>query len=92
MQQGEDEAQVARDRRLPGEQHLDPLLDVQVRRVDLVVERDHLVGELGVLLPECVQRAAQRTEDELTLFLQRRLGAVERLLERDAHQPNRPVT
>ena len=52
--------QVAGDRRLLREQRLDAALDVEVDRVDLVVERDHLIGELRVLLPERVHRAAQR--------------------------------
>ena len=39
-----------RDRRLPREQRLDALLDREVALVDLVVEGDHLVGELVVAL------------------------------------------
>ena len=84
VEEREHEAKVARDRRLLREQRLDAALDVEVDRVDLVVERDHLVAELGVLLPERVHRAAERAQDELSFFLQRRLGAVELLLERDS--------
>ena len=75
MEQREHEPKVARDGRLLREQRLDAALDVEVDRVDLVVERDHLVGELGVLLPQRVHRAAQRAQDELALFLQGGLGA-----------------
>ena len=50
MDHREHETQVARDGCLPGEQHLDRFLDLHVEAVDLVVERDHLVGELDVLV------------------------------------------
>ncbi len=93
VQEREHEPQVAGDRGLLREQRLNASLDVEVERVDLVVEGDHLVGELVVLLPQRVQCAAQRAEHELALLLQRTLGAVELLLEGDAgHQPKRPVT
>ena len=87
----EDEPQVGRDRRLPREQLLDALLDREVARVDLVVERDHLVGELLVLLHERVERAAQRAQHERALLVHRRLELVEIFLEADPH-PNLPVT
>ena len=80
-----------RRRRLSREQRLNARLDVEVAAVDLVVERDHLVGELLVLLLERVQRAAQRPADELALLLERRLELVELFLKPDS-QPNRPVT
>jgi hypothetical protein len=93
VQHGEHETQVGRDRRLPREQLLDALLDREVALVHLVVERDHLVGELGVLLDERVDRAAQRTQHERRLLVQRSLELIEPLLERDPHRhPNRPVT
>ena len=62
--------------------------------VDLVVERDHLVGELGVALAQGVDRATNGAQHELALLLEGRLERVELLLERDPHrdQPNRPVT
>ena len=70
-----------------------PLLDREVARVDLVVERDHLVGELDVLVRRARSSAPrERAEDEVALLLERRLELVEIFLERDAHQPNRPVT
>ena len=59
----EHEAQVDGDRRLAGEERLDALLDREVGGVDLVVEGDHLVGQLDVGLQERVQapRSARRT-------------------------------
>ena len=63
----------------------------EVALVDLVVEGDHLVGELDVLDCERVQAAAERAEDELAFLLERRLELVELLLQGDPH-PNRPVT
>ena len=82
MQHREDEPQVDRDRRLAREQRLDALLDREVALVDLVVERDHLVGELDVLVDERVQapRSARRTS--VALLLERRLELVELLLKR----------
>ena len=67
LQQRQDEPKVARDRRLAREQQLDPLLDLEVLRVDVVVERDHLVGELDVLGADGLDGAAERAEDELAL-------------------------
>jgi hypothetical protein len=87
----EHEAQVARDRRLAGEQGLDPLLDADVSVVDVVVERDHFIRELVVALLERVERSAQRAQDERALLLERRLEQVELVLEGRPH-PNRPVT
>ena len=49
VQDREHEAEVGGDGRLLREQLLDRLLDPVVARVDLVVERDDLVAELGVL-------------------------------------------
>ena len=91
-QDREDEAQVGGDGRLAREQRLDALLDRDVAAVDLVVEADHLVGELVVAARERVQRRAERAQDEIALFLERRLELRELLGERDPHQPNRPVT
>ena len=63
MQDREHEPEIARDRRLPREQRLDALLDAQVALVDVVVEGDHLVGELVVALLERVDapRSARST-------------------------------
>ena len=85
MQHREHEPQVGRDRRLPREQRLDPLLDLHVLAIDVVVEGDHLVRELDVALTERVQRPAQHAQDELALFLQARLELVELFLEADSH-------
>ena len=72
------------DRGLPREQVLHGLLDREVAVVDLVVEGDHLVGELVVLLHERAEapRSARRTS---VLLVDRRLELVELFLERDAH-------
>ena len=90
-QHREHEPQVARDRRLAGEQRLDALLDLEVAAVDLVVEADHLVGELVVAARQRVQRRAEDAQDERALLLERRLELRELLVERLPH-PNRPVT
>ncbi len=89
------EAEVERHRGLSREQRLDALLEREVTRVDLVVERDHLVRQLRISFAQRVHRAAERPEHELGLLLQGRLEGVQLLLERRArhrHQPNRPVT
>ena len=54
-----------------------------VARVDLVVERDHLVAQLDVLRLERVDRAADRAEDDVALLLEARLEGVEARLELD---------
>ena len=85
MQYREHEPQIDRDRCLAREQRLDLLLDLDVEPVDVVVERDHVVGELDVALCERVQRPAEHAQDERPLFLQARLELVELLLEGDPH-------
>jgi hypothetical protein len=85
VQEREHEPEVARDRRLPGEEELDSLLHGGVGAVDVVVEGDHLVGELDVLRAHGLDGRAQRAQHELALRLQRRLERVELLLERDSH-------
>ena len=94
VQDREHEAEIRRHRRLLREQLPDRLLDPVIAGVDLVVERDDLVAELGVLRGENVDGAAQRPQDERALLLQGRLERVEAGLELDARhrQPNRPVT
>ena len=98
LEQREHEAEVGRDRRLAGEQQLDPLLDLEVLGVDVVVERDHLVRELVILRAHRLDRSAERAQDELALGPQRQLERVQLLLEADARHrprlahPNRPVT
>ena len=91
-QNGKHEPQIGRDRCLPSEERLHAGLDRDIATVDLVVEADDLVRELLVAARERIQRRAQRTKDEVALFLERRLELGELLGERDAPQPNRPVT
>ena len=87
----EHEPQVARDRCLAGKQRLDALLDLQITPVDLIVEADHLVGELVVTARERVERRAQDAQDKRTLFLDRRLELLQFVMEGSSH-PNLPVT
>ena len=80
MQDREDEAQVDGDRRLASRAVTGcPPRSPGSVVVDLVVERDHLVGQLDVALLERVQAAAERAEDERALLLERRLELVELL-------------
>ena len=58
MQDREHQPQVGRHRCLTRQQRLDALFDPDVAFVDVVVEGDHLVCELVVLLLECVDRTA----------------------------------
>ena len=90
-QHGQHEAEIDRDRRLAREQRLDAGLDLDVAPVDLVVEGDHLVGELVVAAGERVERRAERPEDEVALFLEAGLELRQLLGEGDSH-PKRPVT
>ena len=85
MQHRQHEPQVGRYRRLPREQRLDPQLDLEVEPVDVVVEGDHLVGELDVALLERVQGAAEDSEHKGPFFLKAGLELVELLLEADPH-------
>src|SRR5262249_25120803 len=96
-QNREHQAEVDRDRRLTREQRLHALLDPGVADVDLVVEPDHLVGELVVAAGERVQCRAQDAEDERALLLQIRLEALQLLVKALSHPrtlayPKRPVT
>jgi hypothetical protein len=91
VQDREHEPEVGRDGRLPREQGLDAFLDRDVALVDVVVERDDLVGELVVALLQRAERPAKRPQDEVALLVQRRLEQVEIFLEGRSH-PKRPVT
>ncbi len=91
MEHRQHEPEIGRDRRLSCEQVLDALLDREVARVDLVVEGDHLVGELPVLLHQRVEGSTQRAQRERPLLVDRRFELVEIFLEADPH-PNLPVT
>ena len=57
---GQHQAQVGGHGGLPGEERLHALLDRDVAAVDLVVEANHLVGELVVAARQRVQRRAER--------------------------------
>ena len=81
----EHEPQVARHRRLARQQELDALLDLEVLRVDVVVERDHLVRELEILGAHRLDGPAQRAQHELALRAQQALELVQLLLKGDAH-------
>ena len=85
-------AEVARDGRLLREQELDPLLDLEELGVDVVVEGDHLVGELDVLRADGLDGATERAQHELALTAQRQLELVELLLKEIRTYPNRLVT
>ena len=78
----EQQAQVARDRRLEREHGLDRALDAEEELVDLVVEGDDLVGELDVPLLERPDGAVHRGEDALALLLELRFDPVEGLVDR----------
>ena len=87
----QDEAKIARHRRLAGEHHLDLSLEREIALVHFVVERDHLVAELDVLGSQGIDRAADRPEDDLAGLLKSCFQGVELGLQLDSH-PNRPVT
>jgi hypothetical protein len=91
VQDRQHEPQVTGHRRLPREQRLNALLDRDVALVDVVVEGDHLVGQLVVALLQRVERAAERAQHEVAFLVQRRLEQVELVLEGRSH-PKRPVT
>ena len=65
MQQRGDEAQVAGDGGLQGEQREDPLVDLQVAPVDAVVVGDHHLGELDVLVVERLEHAVELLDDDV---------------------------
>src|SRR5207248_7307103 len=67
------------------EHGLDAVLDLEEERVDLVVERDHLVRELGVAPAERPHGPLDRRDDAVPLLLQLRLEPVQCLV--DGHAP-----
>ena len=87
VQHGQHEAQVDGDRRLQREEALDALLQRVVAVVDLVVERDHLVGQVDVAAVEGVDGRAQCPQHELPLLLERLLETFELLVEDVAWHP-----
>ena len=82
----EQESQVARDRRLQRKERLDRLLDAEEVVVDLVVEGDHLVGELAIALLEGAHSSVDGAEDALPHLLELRLDLLERRVDRH-HEP-----
>ena len=91
LEHGEHQAQVGRDGRLPGEQHLHAGLDAHAQPIDLVVEGDDVVGELGIARLQRGHRATERAQDELSLLLEVGFELCELFLEGGSH-PKRPVT
>ncbi len=86
MDHRQQQPQVARDRRLEGEQRLDLVLDGEEVAVDLVVEGDHLVRELAIPLLERAHRAADGAEDALPHLLELRLDLLECGVDRHPSQ------
>ena len=86
MDHREQQAQVAGDRRLEREQSLDLVLDAEEVVVDLVVERNHLCGELAISFLERPHRAVDRAHDALPHLLEVRLDLLERGVDRHRSQ------
>ena len=91
VQHREQQAQVARHRALQCEQRLDRAFDREEQLVDLVVEGDHLVGELDVALLERPDRSADGRDDALTLLLKLCFEPVERLVDRHRGHGTRDI-
>ena len=92
MQHREQQPQIARDRVVQRKRALDRGLNLEEEAVDLVVERDHLVRKLDVLLAESADRAVQGRQDPLTLLLELRLEPVECLVHRHARHRTPLIT
>ena len=92
MEQRQHHAQVAGDGRLPRQQRLDPAGQIAVDAIDLVVEGDHLVGELRVALLERLDRAASERRTSSPSSISAAWSMSSSSCSPDAHQPNRPVT
>ena len=89
MEDGQQQPQVAGDRRLKGEERLDRALDPKEQLVDLVVEGDDLVGELDVPLLERADGSPDGREHPLALLLELRFDAIEGFVDghRDTVHP-----
>ena len=85
VQEREDAPQVARDRRVEREQALDREQHAPVHLVDLVVVRDHLVGERQIAPIERVHAGAESPQHASALLLHVGLELVEILIERLSH-------
>src|SRR5207248_2634746 len=84
VEDGQQQPQVAGDRRLKGEERLDRALDPEEQLVDLVVEGDDLVGELDIPLLERADGSPDGREHPLALLLELRFDAIEVFV--DAHR------
>src|SRR5205814_8858985 len=82
----EQQAQIAGDRRLEREQSLNLVLDAQEVVVDLVVERNHLCGELSIPFLECAHRPVDGADNALPHLLKLRLDLLERGVDRHQNQ------
>ena len=65
VQQRRDQAQVAGDGRLQGEQREDALVHLQVAPVDAVVVGDHHLRELDVLVAQRLEHAVELLDDQV---------------------------
>ena len=83
VQQRRHDAQVARHRRLQGEQREDPLVDLEVAAVDPVVVGDHDRRELDVAVVQRLERAVQRRDHQVERAERLLLEPGELLLEVD---------
>ena len=96
VQQRRDQPQVAGNRRLPGEQREDALVDLEIAPVEAVVVEDHDRGELDVLVLERLEHAVELLDDHVDPAERGLLEPAQLLLEvlapLAAHQPNFPVT
>ena len=84
----EHEPKIACNGGLSRQQQLDLVLDVEAAPVDVVVERDHLAGQLDVLRDDSLGRTPDRALHELRLDLERLLEMGELVVEggaRSAH-------
>ncbi len=97
VQQRGDDAQIAGDRSLAGEQRENALVDLEVAAVDPVVVGDDHPGELDVLVADRLQRAVKLADDQVEAAERLSLELLERSRGTDvgspacAH-PNFPVT
>ena len=87
MDHREQQPQVAGYGRLEREQRLDRVLDAEEVVVHLVVEGDHLRGELAIPFLECAHRPVDGADDALPHLLELRLDLLERGVDR--HQTQR---
>ena len=93
MHDHRDEPQVRGDRRLQREERQDPVVELEVDPVDLVVARDDTLRPVVVVLDHRLHGVVDGVTGEFAEREQLQLHLVELLVEvRARHQPNRPVT